>query len=75
MRLRTHQRPSRVLDGQYHAAHQGTDEKEGVLSAYALLEDGWTVLPHVAVGPRESYDAWLSVLQDPVGRGLLDRCW
>ena len=26
------------LDGQYHAARQGTDEKEGVLSAYALLE-------------------------------------
>ena len=25
------------LDGQYHAARQGTDEKEGVLSAYALL--------------------------------------
>ena len=28
------------LDGQYHAARQGTDENEGVLSAYALLEDG-----------------------------------
>ena len=25
------------LDGQYHAARQGTDEKEGVLSAYAIL--------------------------------------
>ena len=32
------------LDGQYHAARQGTDEKEGVLSAYALLEDGRPVL-------------------------------
>jgi transposase-like protein len=58
------------LDGQYHAARQGTDEKEGVLSAYALLEDGRPVLLHLDLGPRESYDAWLSFLQDLVGRGL-----
>jgi transposase-like protein len=35
------------LDGQYHAARQGTDEKEGVLSAYALLDDGQPVLLHL----------------------------
>ena len=58
------------LDGQYHAARQGTDEKEGVLSAYALLEDGRPVLLHLDIRPRESYDAWLSFLQDLVGRGL-----
>jgi putative transposase len=58
------------LDGQYHAARQGTDEKEGVLSAYALLDDGRPVLLHLDLGPRESYDAWLSFLQDLVGRGL-----
>lgn len=58
------------LDGQYHAARQGTDEKEGVLSAYALLEDGRAVLLHLDLGPRESYDAWLSFLQDMVARGL-----
>jgi len=60
------------LDGQYHAARQGTDEKEGVLSAYALLEDGRPVLLHLDMGPRESYDAWLSFLQDLVARGLRD---
>lgn len=60
------------LDGQYHAARQGTDEKEGVLSAYALLEDGRPVLLHLDLGPRESYDAWLSFLQDLVARGLRD---
>ena len=60
------------LDGQYHAARQGTDEKEGVLSAYALLEDGRPVLLHLDLGPRESYDAWLSFLQDLVARGLQD---
>jgi len=58
------------LDGQYHAARQGTDEKEGVLSAYALRDDGQPVLLHLDLGPRESYDAWLSFLQDLVARGL-----
>jgi putative transposase len=51
------------LDGQYQAARQGTDEKEGVLSAYAILEDGRPVLVHLDLGPRESYDAWLSFLR------------
>ena len=60
------------LDGQYHAARQGSDEKEGVLSAYAVLEDGRPVLLHLDLGPRESYDAWLSFLQDLVARGLRD---
>lgn len=60
------------LDGQYHAARRGTDEKEGVLSAYELLEDGRPVLLHLDLGPRESYDAWLTFLQDLVARGLRD---
>jgi len=60
------------LDGQYHAVRQGSSEKEGVLSAYALLDDGRPVLLHLDIGPRESYDAWLSFLQDMVGRGLKD---
>jgi len=58
------------LDGQYHAARQGTDEKEGVLAAYALLADGRPVLLHLDLGPRESADAWLSFLQDLTARGL-----
>jgi transposase-like protein len=60
------------LDGQYHAVRQGTDEKEGVLSAYALLDDGRPVLLHLDLGPREWYDAWLSFLQDLTARGLKD---
>ena len=60
------------LDGQYHAARQGTDEKEGVLSAYGLLEDGRPVLLHLELGPRESADAWLGFLQDLTARGLRD---
>lgn len=63
---------SLLLDRQYHAARQGTDEKEGVLSASALLDDGRPVLLHLDIGPRESADAWLSCLQDLVARGLRD---
>lgn len=58
------------LDGQYHAARQGSSEKEGVLSAYAVLENGPAVLLHLDLGPQESFDAWLSFLQDMTGRGL-----
>src|SRR3970040_2997941 len=60
------------LDGQYHAARPGTDEKEGELSAYALLDDGRPVLLHLDLGPRESSDAWLSFLQDLTAPGLKD---
>jgi putative transposase len=60
------------LDGQYHATRQGTSEKEGVLSAYALQESGDPVLLHLDLGATESYDAWLGFLQDMVGRGLSD---
>jgi len=58
------------LDAIYLAARAGTDEKEGVLAAYGLLEDGKKVLLHLALGSRESYDAWLSFLHDLTARGL-----
>jgi putative transposase len=60
------------LDGQYHATRQGTTQKEGVLSAYALLESGEPVLLHLDLGATESYDAWLAFLQDMAARGLTD---
>lgn len=47
------------LDGQYHAIRQGTDEKEGVLAAYALLEDGRAVLLDLALG-NLSTPGWAS---------------
>jgi len=58
------------LDAIYLAARAGTDEKEGVLAAYGLCEDGKKVLLHLALGSRESYDAWLSFLHDLTARGL-----
>ena len=58
------------LDAIYLAMRAGTDEKEGVLAAYGMLEDGKKVLLHLAVGSRESYDAWLSFLHEMTARGL-----
>lgn len=57
-------------DAIYLAMRSGTDEKEGLLAAYGLLEDGQKVLLHLAVGSRESYDAWLAFLHDLTARGL-----
>ena len=58
------------LDGQFHAARSETTEKEGLLAAYALCEDGRMVLLHLGLGPRESTDAWVACLHDLTARGL-----
>jgi len=60
------------LDAIYLPLRAGTEEKEGVLAAYGLLEDGKKVLLHLAVGSRESYDAWLSFLHEMTARGLCE---
>lgn len=41
-----------------------------MLCAYGVLENGKKVLLHLALGSRESYDAWISFLHDMTGRGL-----
>lgn len=58
------------LDGQFHAVRQETREKEGILAAYALLEDGRMVLLHLGLGPRERTDTWVAFLHDLTARGL-----
>lgn len=58
------------LDGQFHAVRPGTHEKEGLLAAYALLEDGRMVLLHLGLGPRERTETWLAFLHDLTARGL-----
>ena len=58
------------LDAIYLAARSGTDAQEGVLCAYGILEDGQKVLLHLALGSRESYDAWLGFLHEMTTRGL-----
>ena len=58
------------LDGQFHAARAESVEKEGILAAYALCEDGRMLLLHLGLGPRESTDAWVAFLHDLTARGL-----
>ena len=58
------------LAGQFHAARAESEEKEGILAAYALCEDGRMVLLHLGLGPRESTDAWVAFLHDLTARGL-----
>jgi len=58
------------LDAIYLPLRQGVKEKEGVLCAYGILEDGKKVLLHLALGSRESYDSWLAFLHDMTARGL-----
>jgi transposase-like protein len=58
------------LDGQFHAARAESEEKEGILAAYALCEDGKVVLLHLGLGPRESTDAWVAFLHDLTARNL-----
>lgn len=58
------------LDGQFHAVRPGTREKEGILAAYALLEDGRMVLLHLGLGPRERTETWVAFLHEMTARGL-----
>lgn len=58
------------LDAIYLPVRQESDEKEGVLCAYGILEDGKKILLHLALGNRESFDAWLAFLHEMVERGL-----
>jgi transposase-like protein len=58
------------LDGQFHAARAESTEKEGLLAAYALCEDGTMVLLHLGLGPRESTDTWVAFLHDLTARGV-----
>lgn len=60
------------LDGQFHATRAESREKEGILAAYAMVEDGRAVLLHLALGPRESTDAWVAFLHDLTARGVGD---
>jgi len=58
------------LDGVMERVRFGTNDKEGVLVAHAILEDGSRELLAIHLGPRESEDSWRTVLNDLVERGL-----
>ena len=58
------------LDATYLPVRRGTEEKEGILCAYGLTEEGWTVFIHLTLGSRKGYDSWISFLHDMTSRGL-----
>ena len=60
------------VDGVYLRVNRRRKTKEAVLVARGYTKTGRTVLLGMAVGPRESYEAWKTFLSDLRGRGL--RC-
>ena len=57
------------LDGLYEPLRMHGIQREAVLCAWAITTEGDKVLS-LALGNKESYDAWLSLLRDLVSRGL-----
>ena len=60
------------VDGVYLRVNRHRKTKEAVLVARGYTKAGRTVLLGMAIGPRESYQAWKAFLSDLRGRGL--RC-
>lgn len=58
------------VDAIYESLRERTGAKEAVLCAWAILHDGSKVLLHLALGNKESYQAWLDFCRSMVGRGL-----
>jgi len=58
------------LDAVYEPMRLFRSPKEGLLVAWGITETGDKVLLSLALGNRESFDAWLGFLRDIVNRGL-----
>lgn len=58
------------LDGYYIGVRAGTNKKEAVLLAQAILKDGKRELLEVQLGVKESTDSWKLLLQGLIDRGL-----
>ena len=58
------------LDGLYEPLRMHGIQREAVLCAWAITTEGDKVLLSLALGNKESYDAWLSFLRDVASRGL-----
>ena len=58
------------LDAVYESLRRQAGLKEGVLVAWAICRDGRKVLLHMALGNKESLDAWRDFIRDMVRRGL-----
>ena len=58
------------VDGIYESVRAQAGSKEAVLCAWAILGDGTKVLLHLALGNKESYDAWRAFFRSMQARGL-----
>lgn len=58
------------LDGLYEPLRRHGIQREAVLCAWGITTEGEKVLLSLALGSRESHEAWLEFLRDLVGRGL-----
>lgn len=58
------------LDGLYEALRRHGVRREAVLCAWAITVEGEKVLLSLALGNRESHEAWREFLRDLVARGL-----
>lgn len=58
------------LDAIYEALRLRAGIKEAVLCAWGVLRDGRKVLLHMALGNKESFDAWLEMMRNMVSRHL-----
>lgn len=60
------------LDGYYLGLRKGGREKDALLIAHGVREDGSRVLLGVYMGGRESTDSWKGALQDLLDRGMAE---
>lgn len=58
------------LDGVYEPLRTHGVDREAVLCAWAITLDGRKVMLSIALGNRESHDAWRGFIRDLVERGL-----
>lgn len=58
------------LDAVYEALRRQAPVREGVLCAWAILNDERKVLVHMGLGNKESHNCWLEFLRDMLRRGL-----
>jgi len=58
------------MDAVYESLRQQAHVREGVLCAWAILNDGRKVLLHLTLGNKESHSCWLDFIRDMIRRGL-----
>jgi putative transposase len=69
-RLEAHDIVYLFLDAIYLKLHPDDTPSEGVLVCWGVTLEGRKILLGLALGSRESYDAWLSFGRDMIARGL-----